>query len=65
MAFASTEDAVEWCMEVQLSLVHNVEWPKALLDHPGAAEEWDEINERYHNQPPPPPLLAWWLTTRG
>lgn len=46
MAFASTLDAVTWCMDVQHALVHQVDWPKGLLDHPGAAEEWDEINER-------------------
>jgi hypothetical protein len=45
MAFGSTADAVEWCMDVQLALV-SADWPKELIDHPGAAEEWDEINER-------------------
>jgi hypothetical protein len=47
MAFGSTVDAVEWCMEVQQALMTEVDWPKALLDHPGAAEEWDDINQRY------------------
>jgi class 3 adenylate cyclase len=46
MAFASMLDAVEWSMDVQRSLME-VEWPKALLEHPGAAEEWDDIHERY------------------
>ena len=46
MAFGSTADAVEWCMDVQLALM-SADWPKELIDHPGAAEEWDEINERY------------------
>ncbi|ELR20409.1 serine/threonine protein kinase, putative [Acanthamoeba castellanii str. Neff] len=45
MAFASMLDAVEWSMDVQRSLME-VEWPKALLEHPGAAEEWDDIHER-------------------
>jgi hypothetical protein len=48
MAFASTLDAVEWCMAAQQALLDDVEWPKALLDHPGAAEEWNDIHERYH-----------------
>jgi hypothetical protein len=50
MAFASTLDAVEWCIDVQRSLME-VEWPKELLEHPGAAEEWDDIHEPY--------LLSW------
>jgi adenylate cyclase len=24
----------------------NVEWPEALLDHPGAAEEWGDVDDR-------------------
>jgi hypothetical protein len=47
MAFASTLDAVEWCMDAQQALLRDVEWPAALLAHPGAAEEWDDIQERY------------------
>jgi hypothetical protein len=47
MAFGSTTDAVEWCMEAQLALVQCADWPEALIEHPGAAEEWDEIKERY------------------
>lgn len=49
MAFADTLSAVSWCTEVQRGLVHSADWPKELLDHPAAAEEWDEINERCSN----------------
>jgi class 3 adenylate cyclase len=46
MAFQNTSDALEWCMEAQQALVHSVEWPEALLNHPGAAEEWGDTDER-------------------
>jgi hypothetical protein len=45
MAFQTASDAMEWCMEAQQELV-KVEWPSALLDHPGAAEEWSDIDDR-------------------
>jgi hypothetical protein len=34
-------------MAAQRALMDGVEWPKASLKHSGAAEEWDEVNERY------------------
>jgi len=46
VAFGCTLDAVSWCMEVQQGLVRDLNWPQALLDHPEAAEEWDELKER-------------------
>ena len=46
MAFQNTSDALEWCMEAQHALVNAVEWPEALLNHPGAAEEWGDSDER-------------------
>jgi class 3 adenylate cyclase len=41
MAFQHTSDAVHWCMEAQKALV-DLEWPATLLEHPGAAEEWND-----------------------
>jgi class 3 adenylate cyclase len=46
MAFQSASDAVAWCSEVQQALLR-VEWPEALLEHPGAAEEWGDTDDRY------------------
>jgi len=43
-------------MAAQRALMDSVEWPKALLDHPGAPEEWDDINEQcvpQHSTKPP------------
>ena len=45
MAFQQTADALAWCCDVQQSLL-KVEWPEALLDHPGAAEEWGDTDDR-------------------
>jgi class 3 adenylate cyclase len=45
MAFQSTIDALQWCMEAQLELV-KLQWPEHLLDHPGAAEEWGDTDDR-------------------
>jgi hypothetical protein len=45
MAFQHTADALAWCADVQKALL-NVEWPEALLDHPGAAEEWGDTDDR-------------------
>jgi class 3 adenylate cyclase len=45
MAFQNTTDALEWCMEAQQELV-KLAWPEALLDHPGAAEEWGDTDDR-------------------
>ncbi len=39
MTFQHTNNALEWCQEVQQELIRT-EWPKELLEHPGAAEEW-------------------------
>jgi hypothetical protein len=45
MAFQQVADALAWCCEVQRALV-TVEWPEALLEHPGAAEEWGDTDDR-------------------
>ncbi len=39
MTFQYTNNALEWCQEVQQELIRT-EWPEELLEHPGAAEEW-------------------------
>lgn len=45
MAFQSAGDALAWCMEVQKTLLTQ-DWPEALLEHPGAAEEWNDKDDR-------------------
>jgi class 3 adenylate cyclase len=45
MAFQLASDAVAWCCEVQQALL-KVDWPEALLSHPGAAEEWGDTDDR-------------------
>ncbi len=45
MAFQSPADALAWCADVQRNLLA-VTWPEALLEHPGAAEEWGDIDDR-------------------
>jgi serine/threonine protein kinase len=45
LAFQSTQDALVWCMEAQQAL-NKIEWPEALLEHPGAAEEWGDTDDR-------------------
>jgi class 3 adenylate cyclase len=45
MAFQDTNDAIGWCMEAQLELL-KLAWPETLLDHPGAAEEWGDTDDR-------------------
>jgi class 3 adenylate cyclase len=45
MAFQQASDALAWCSEVQQALLA-VEWPEALLEHPGAAEEWGDTDDR-------------------
>ncbi len=45
MAFQQTISALEWCEEVQQELV-KAEWPEALLEHPGASEEWGDTDDR-------------------
>jgi class 3 adenylate cyclase len=45
VAFADPLRALEWCMDVQKALL-TVEWPEALLAHPGAAEEWGDVDDR-------------------
>ncbi len=45
IAFQHTTNALEWCSEVQQELIKS-EWPKALLEHPGAAEEWGDTDNR-------------------
>jgi hypothetical protein len=50
MAFQQASDALAWCADVQQALLA-VEWPEALLDHPGAAEEWGDTDDRYSPLP--------------
>ncbi len=45
MGFHRTIDALEWCDEVQQELV-NAEWPEPLMEHPGAAMEWGDTDDR-------------------
>jgi class 3 adenylate cyclase len=61
MAFQHTVDALSWCSEVQKALL-NVEWPEALMDHPGAAEEWGDTDDRFSSYTPAPPntLFSHW-----
>jgi hypothetical protein len=49
MAFQQVTDALAWCSDVQRALLE-VEWPEALLEHPGAAEEWGDTDDRYDHQ---------------
>jgi hypothetical protein len=46
MAFQLPSDALAWCSHVQTELL-DAEWPAALLEHPGAAEEWGDTDDRY------------------
>jgi hypothetical protein len=45
MAFQHTKDAIDWCIQSQIALVQ-ANWPEALLQHPGAAEEWADTDDR-------------------
>jgi serine/threonine protein kinase/ABC-type phosphate transport system substrate-binding protein len=45
LAFQRTEDALAWCMSAQQTL-NQLEWPEGLLEHPGAAEEWGDTDDR-------------------
>ncbi len=45
MAFQHTSHALQWCQQVQQELI-KVEWPEALVEHPGAAEEWGDTDDR-------------------
>jgi hypothetical protein len=49
MAFHTPGEALAWCSEVQRALL-NAAWPEELLDHPGAAEEWGDTDDRYGHQ---------------
>jgi hypothetical protein len=46
MAFQHPSDALAWCDDVQRALLA-ADWPEALLEHPGAAEEWGDTDDRY------------------
>jgi hypothetical protein len=46
LAFSDINCALNWCTETQRELLA-VEWPEALLEHPGAAEEWGDTDDRY------------------
>ncbi|WBR14733.1 Ser/thr kinase [Pandoravirus kuranda] len=45
LVFERTADALAWCAAVQRALLE-VTWPRALLDHPAAAEEWGGTDDR-------------------
>jgi class 3 adenylate cyclase len=45
MTFQEAANAVEWCMEAQQALL-KAEWPRRLLAHPGANEEWGDTDDR-------------------
>jgi class 3 adenylate cyclase len=45
MVFHSTVEALSWCNDVQRALLA-VDWPEALLAHPGAAETWGDTDDR-------------------
>ncbi|AVK75014.1 serine-threonine kinase [Pandoravirus quercus] len=45
LAFERVTDAVAWCAAAQRALLE-VPWPRALLDHPAAAEEWGGVDDR-------------------
>jgi class 3 adenylate cyclase len=45
LAFSSPGDALAWCCDVQRALL-DLAWPETLLDHPGAAEEWGDTDDR-------------------
>jgi len=45
LAFQDVSQAMEWCMHVQRQLLQ-LPWPDALLQHPGAAEEWGDTDDR-------------------
>lgn len=45
MVFQEASDAIEWCMASQKALL-DAEWPAALLKHPGAAEEWGDVDDK-------------------
>jgi class 3 adenylate cyclase len=45
MAFQHSTDALAWCSEVQQVLLAAF-WPEELLEHPGAAEEWGDTDNR-------------------
>jgi hypothetical protein len=46
MAFQHAKDALDWCMQAQIALVQ-ADWSEVLLQHPGAAEEWADTDDRY------------------
>lgn len=48
MAFHTPAEALAWCCEVQRALLEAA-WPEALLEHPGAAEEWGDTDDRYRD----------------
>ncbi|AGO85889.2 Serine/threonine protein kinase [Pandoravirus salinus] len=45
LAFERVADAVAWCAAAQRALLE-VPWPRVLLDHPAAAEEWGGADDR-------------------
>jgi class 3 adenylate cyclase len=45
MAFQHPLDALEWCTAVQQELLR-ADWPEELCQHPGAAEEWGDTDDR-------------------
>ncbi|BCU03993.1 serine/threonine protein kinase [Pandoravirus japonicus] len=45
LAFERIDDAVAWCAAAQRALLE-VPWPRVLLDHPAAIEEWGGADDR-------------------
>jgi hypothetical protein len=50
LAFSDINCALDWCGDTQRELL-DVEWPAALLEHPCAAEEWGDTDDRYRPIP--------------
>ena len=44
IAFQHTNDALAWCGAAQKTLLTK-QWPEELLAHPGAAEEWGDMDD--------------------
>jgi class 3 adenylate cyclase len=45
IAFREVDTALAWCEDTQRELL-GLDWPEALLGHPGAAEEWGGTDDR-------------------
>lgn len=45
VAFSEVGAALDWCADMQRQLL-KINWPPELLEHPGAAEEWGNKDDR-------------------